>query len=701
MDTPEEDLDTTDSLESLQTKEQREVLDIVAQLRRCCLESVLSLPQLVVCGEQSAGKSSVLEALTEIPFPRNDNLCTRFATEIILHRASSNSLTIKVIPDSDRPASEQESIKAFAESITNFGELPRVMADAMVVMGLDDTARLDSSTRAFARDILSVEIEGPLRPQLTLVDLPGIIENDNKDATKEDVKLVKAITHHYISQPRTICLAVVAGTSDYANQGILTRVREVDPGGERTLGIITKPDRLIKESGQEKSFLVLARNEDIFFKLGWHVIKNRAFEEGKFSLLERNASETTWFSHSNFKSLPRESWGIDALRSRLSRLLFAHVKSELPKLREDLEKALTESQGQLDVLGDPRAMPRECKTYLAQLSLNFHEVCKAAIGGHYEGDYFNSEIDPTFSPTSTATIRRLRAVIQFMNTNFSNHLRTSGHKYQIDTSANAVAPASADDRVSHGGHRPSDNLIIPKSEVGSPARISNATALKWVSQALTRTRGRELGGSFNPLLVGELFWEQSSSWHLLAKDHVDAVSQICRRFLLNLLQEMCPEDVSSRLWSSQIQDALRERNSSATRELELLMEDIKSYPINYNHYYTDTIKKRRRERDKEALADCLENSTTNTPLPGCHSTHSSTSIDLDQAIDRYCSPADPEMEKHSCEEALDCLFSIYKASPPSFHFSASQTDLPISRFPKKRSSRTLRLKLSNATSYVA
>lgn len=91
------------------TREQREVLDIVAQLRKCGLESVLSLPQLVVCGEQSAGKSSVLEALTEIPFPRNDNLCTRFATEIILHGASSNSLTIKVIPVIERSTSRPSS----------------------------------------------------------------------------------------------------------------------------------------------------------------------------------------------------------------------------------------------------------------------------------------------------------------------------------------------------------------------------------------------------------------------------------------------------------------------------------------------------------------------------------------------------------------------------------------------------------------
>lgn len=102
-----------------------------------------------------------------------------------------------------------------------------------------------------------------------------------------------------------------------------------------------------------------------------------------------------------------------------------------------------------------------------------------------------------------------------------------------------------------------------------------------------------------------------------------------------------------------------------------------------------------------SCAECLPKSTTNTHLPGCHSTQSSTRIDVDQAIDQYCSRADPEMEKHRCEEALDRLFSIYKASSFSFHFSASQPNLPISRFPRRRSSQISRLKSSNATSYVA
>lgn len=45
------DMDITSSLEDLQTNEQRRVLDTVAQVRKCGLESILSLPQLVVCGD--------------------------------------------------------------------------------------------------------------------------------------------------------------------------------------------------------------------------------------------------------------------------------------------------------------------------------------------------------------------------------------------------------------------------------------------------------------------------------------------------------------------------------------------------------------------------------------------------------------------------------------------------------------------------
>ncbi|KAB8292144.1 hypothetical protein EYC80_007887 [Monilinia laxa] len=132
----------------------------------------------------------------------------------------------------------------------------------------------------------------------------------------------------------------------------LERVRRVDPKRGRTLGIITKPDRLPAGSGSESKFLELTRNEEVFFKLGWHVLKNRSFEEGASSLIERNESEATYFRTSNFKSLPKKNVGIDTLRSRLSLLLFEHVKEELHRLRQDLELAILNARSQFALLGN-------------------------------------------------------------------------------------------------------------------------------------------------------------------------------------------------------------------------------------------------------------------------------------------------------------------------------------------------------------
>lgn len=210
------------SLAALQSEEQSHVLDVVQQLRKVGLDSVLPLPQLVVCGDQSAGKSSVLEALTEIPFPRNDNLCTRkscysrpprrrlshsivgFATEINMRRGIVDSLTLKLIPDSDRPSHEKDRIHEFKENITDFQELPGIMEKAMAAMGIGELG----AGKAFAKDVLCIDIEGPTRPQLSLVDLPGLIQNESKGITAADVQMVAAITDQYISQSRTICLAV-------------------------------------------------------------------------------------------------------------------------------------------------------------------------------------------------------------------------------------------------------------------------------------------------------------------------------------------------------------------------------------------------------------------------------------------------------------------------------------------------------------
>jgi len=87
------------------------------------------------------------------------------------------------------------------------------------------------------------------------------------------------------------------------------------------------------------------------------------------------------------------------------------VKQELPKLRKDLEEAFTDTQLLLAAIGSLRATPHKYKSFLTQLSLDFYKVSKAAVNGHYEGEYFTYNTNHLFLVDSSTTIRRLRAVI--------------------------------------------------------------------------------------------------------------------------------------------------------------------------------------------------------------------------------------------------------------------------------------------------
>lgn len=551
-------------------------------------------------------------------------------------------MTIKVLPGPSRSAVEKVDIEAFQESITDFNDLTRVMDLAMAVMGISNSETSEDKPRAFSRDTLSIIIEGPTRPQLTLVDIPGLIATHSKGTTAADVELVTEITNDYISQPRTICLAVISATNDYSNQKILDKVRKVDPEGDRTLGIITKPDLIPAGSGSETAYIELARNEDIHFKLGWHVLKNRKYEERDASLMERNFAEDTFFRTSNFKALPKENVGIEALRRRLSVLLFEHVKKELPKLRLDLETTLLSAEEQLSLLGSRRSTVSDCKAYLSELSQEYWSTCKSAVHGHYEGSYFHGEEISDFSLDSSSTVCRTRAVVQELNSQFADDLRVSGHKYKI---IKKDAPATGTEQIS--------KLVTDIS----PKRLNWDDAIEWVNKAMIRNRGQELLGNFNPLVVGELFWEQSSNWHKFAACHVERVHNVCRRFLRTLLMDTCPKDVEIRIWAGKIEDALKFRKQAALRELQLLFEDLRNYPINYNHYYTDTIAKSRRERQTTLLTKTIKEATS---TKYCGNLGNVETTDVQEAASKYAEATNPDIKAFGCEEALDCLFAIYK-----------------------------------------
>ena len=79
------------------------LLDRIDKLFACNVGEYIDLPQLVVVGDQSSDKSSVLEGLTRLAFPRDSGLCTRFATQIIFRRVGDceRKITASIIPGSD------------------------------------------------------------------------------------------------------------------------------------------------------------------------------------------------------------------------------------------------------------------------------------------------------------------------------------------------------------------------------------------------------------------------------------------------------------------------------------------------------------------------------------------------------------------------------------------------------------------------
>ena len=87
------------------------LLEKIDKLFACNVGEYVDLPQLVVVGDQSSGKSSVLEALTSLPFPRESTLCTRFATQITFRRSLATTIAATIIPSQDSSKDHQQTAR--------------------------------------------------------------------------------------------------------------------------------------------------------------------------------------------------------------------------------------------------------------------------------------------------------------------------------------------------------------------------------------------------------------------------------------------------------------------------------------------------------------------------------------------------------------------------------------------------------------
>ncbi|KDN66110.1 putative interferon-induced GTP-binding protein Mx1 [Colletotrichum sublineola] len=362
---------------------------IIDKLRGFGIGDLVSLPQLVVVGDQSSGKSSVFENVTGFAFPRAPELCTRYATQITCRRDDVESIHVSIIPSQDSSDDRKERLRTFVFSVKKDDiDLAGVFAKANKAMGLRGVKAGNTSGSAFTEDILKIEINGPKLQQhyLTVIDVPGIFRAATKDmTTDDDIVLVRNLVKRYIKDQRTIILAVIPCNVDIATQEVLTLANEVDREGIRTMGVLTKPD-LATERATQQIVCELIEGKRHQLRLGYCIVKNRSADDDTSTLRDRNMSENAFFSTTPWARLKStKRVGVNSLSVRLRDLLRDVSKKEFKNVAEEVHRMLQENESELERMGPSRSRAGSQRQFLGQIASDFQDAARRARDGHYSG----------------------------------------------------------------------------------------------------------------------------------------------------------------------------------------------------------------------------------------------------------------------------------------------------------------------------
>ncbi|KAL2414845.1 hypothetical protein ABEF95_016481 [Exophiala dermatitidis] len=615
----------------LQTPEHEEVLNIIDTLRSQGISQYIDLPQLIVCGDQSSGKSSVLEAISGLQFPTKDNLCTRFATELILRRAPAPSVTVTIIPDGGRTEKEAELLSRFKSPSSCLDDFAGIVKAAEKAMGLDHL------TTVFSKDILRVELGGPTQPNLTLVDLPGIFWAGDKSQSDADAALVQSMVKSHMEKSRSIILAVVSAKSDLAMQIITRLAREIDPLGQRTLGIITKPDLLHAGSDSEAAFVKLAKNENIIFKLGWHVLKNRDFDTKDATREERDSSEKAFFQSTVWASaIPKNQLGIDSLRPRLSRVLLGQILAELPNLVRDVNHELQACKDRLQSLGASRNSVDEQRAYLLTASSKFVHFMRDSLSGIYNDPFFGS------SNSELGYGKRLRAVAQNELLDFAESMHARGHAQKI------VEDESEEEEAAAYGPQ-----VITKAKYLSSVRIR-----------MRRNRGCELPGLFNPAIVGDLLFDQSKPWKQIIQDTERKLIGAARSTVDLIVQHVCDAATGDGI----MRYIIRPNMESIIAKLHAKVEEVlkphtSGHPTTFNHYFADNLRMNRQRASRASISDKLYRFFGVDPEDEKQPERvSNMTFNIRTLLQKLLQDSEADNDQFMCIEAMNAMEAYYKVA---------------------------------------
>lgn len=389
------------------------------------------LPQMVVVGTQSSGKSSLLNAIMACDLlPLGEAMVTRCPLHLQLAHAPSEAAGAMRAEFGTYEGGAWQAQRTFALAAPN----PSSAEIAQVRREIEaQTCALAGPGKCISSRPIHLRIHSAYVPDLTLIDLPGLTQMAlTEQGQPADIKQqIRSLVLEHVQKPRAVILAVLPARTDLEADAALELVKEVDPHGERTIGVLTKVDlmnpvraaesrrasrakpraaprpsprralspcslppaslrarpRLRAQGSDVAAFLADDGRvpSDLRMGHGYYAVRNRSTGEvvregmtveGGF---EREAA--FFAAHPAYGALrpaPRARLGVPALARAMSRLLVSAVHAHLPAILAELREAHARTQREALELGAP--LPADDASRLALAQSIVAEFCRDFTG---------------------------------------------------------------------------------------------------------------------------------------------------------------------------------------------------------------------------------------------------------------------------------------------------------------------------------
>ncbi|KAF5593680.1 vacuolar sorting 1 [Fusarium sp. NRRL 52700] len=308
----------------------------------------IDLPQIAVVGSQSSGKSSVLENIVGRDFlPRGSGIVTRrpLVLQLINRAPQSNGVKAEEV---DTTNDKQANADEWGEFLHAPGQKFYDFSKIRDEISRETEAKVGRNAGISPAPI-NLRIYSPNVLTLTLVDLPGLTKVPVGDQPRDIERQIREMVLKHIGKSNAIILAVTAANQDLANSDGLKLAREVDPEGQRTIGVLTKVD--LMDEGTD--VIDILSNRVIPLRLGYVPVVNRGQRDidNRKAINQALEAEKNFFE--NHKAYRNKSsyCGTPYLARKLNLILMMHIKQTLPDIKARISSSLQKYTAELESLG--------------------------------------------------------------------------------------------------------------------------------------------------------------------------------------------------------------------------------------------------------------------------------------------------------------------------------------------------------------